>query len=150
MLPHKNIQHTNNKIINILVNDKIDTAQRNDIEFIYNCEDTALSFIDDIDLTIILSNLLDNAFEECMNNKAEHNTINLCICQINNFNIINLTNTCYTPPQLNHNRYLSTKAGHSGIGMINVENTVKKYNGSFMSEFKDHLFTTQITFTQML
>ena len=34
--------------------------------------------------------------------------------------------------------------------MINVENTVKKYNGSFMSEFKDHLFTTQITFTQML
>lgn len=142
--------HTNNKIINILVNDKIDTAQRNDIEFIYNCEDTALSFIDDIDLTIILSNLLDNAFEECMNNKAEHNTINLCICQINNFNIINLTNTCYTPPQLNHNRYLSTKAGHSGIGMINVENTVKKYNGSFMSEFKDHLFTTQITFTQML
>ena len=77
-----------------VVNDKIDTAQRNDIEFIYNCEDTALSFIDDIDLTIILSNLLDNAFEECMNNKAEHNTINLCICQINNFNIINLTNTC--------------------------------------------------------
>ena len=134
----------------IVANDKIDTAQRNDIEFIYNCEDTALSFIDDIDLTIILSNLLDNAFEECMNNKAEHNTINLCICQINNFNIINLTNTCYTPPQLNHNRYLSTKAGHSGIGMINVENTVKKYNGSFMSEFKDHLFTTQITFTQML
>lgn len=142
--------HTNNKIVNILVNDKIDIAQKNGIEFIYNCEDTDLSFIDDIDLTIILSNLLDNAFEECMANKAAHNTINLCICQINNFNIINLTNTCHTSPQQNHKHYLSTKAGHSGIGMINVENTVKKYNGSFMSEYKDNLFTTQITFTQIV
>ena len=141
--------YTNNRIVNILVNAKIEVAQKNNIEFIYNCEDTDLSFIEDIDLTVILSNLLDNAFEECISNKALHNTINLCICQINNFSIINLTNTCYTIPQQQQHHYLSTKSGHSGIGMINIENTVKKYNGSFMNEFKDNLFTTQITFTQI-
>ena len=141
--------HTNNKIINILVNDKIALAQKNHIEFIYNCEDTDLSFIDDVDLTIILSNLLDNAFEECINNNSENNKINLCICQINNFNIINLANTCLTSPRKKAYHYLSTKSGHSGIGMVNVENTVKKYNGTYLNEFKDGFFTTQITFTQI-
>lgn len=140
--------HTNNKIINILVNNKIEFAEKNNIEFVYTCEDTDFSFMDDVDLTVILSNLLDNAFEECMNHKTSHNTINLCICQINHFNIIHLTNTCLAPPRHINDRYISTKHGHSGIGMINIENTVRKYNGSFMSEFKDNFFTAQISFSQ--
>ena len=141
---------TGTPTLDVLLNHTKGRTKRAGIRFTIQADALNLYPMEDQDICSLFSNLLDNAFEECMNNKAEHNTINLCICQINNFNIINLTNTCYTPPQLNHNRYLSTKAGHSGIGMINVENTVKKYNGSFMSEFKDHLFTTQITFTQML
>lgn len=66
--------HTNNQIFNILVNDKILLAELNGIKFKYSCDNIDWKFIEDIDLATLLSNLLDNAFDACMEeNGSEKN-----------------------------------------------------------------------------
>lgn len=141
--------HTNNKIINILVTAKSEEAKKRNIAFEHHCEDTDLSFLEDTDLTILLSNLLDNAFEACMADTHRQHAVSLNICQINSFVVIQLSNTCPGAPVRDQKRFYSTKPGHSGIGMRNVAETVKKYNGSFWSEYKDHIFTVQATFSNI-
>lgn len=79
--------------------------------------------MDDIDITTIFSNLLDNSLASsvsCENNRE----ISVTVSSHNNFVIINIKNTC--------NQY--TKTGifapkEYGTGLYNVENSIKKYDG---------------------
>lgn len=138
--------HTNNQIINILVNDKIAVAKYNGIKFIYNCEDVEFSFIQDIDLVTMLSNLLDNAFEACMEITKGERVVELCICQINDFLLVNVSNSCRTEVHERKGTFKSTKAGHLGIGLSNVKDIVKKYDGTIEVYTKQDSFTVQISF----
>lgn len=139
--------HTNNQIVNILVNDKIASAEYNKIGFTYNCENVDLRFIEDIDLVTMLSNLLDNAFDASIEVGDGDKYVDLCICQINDFVLINISNSCKEIVQHESNRFLSTKKGHLGIGLSNVKDIVKKYDGA-MEIFPEKLkFTVQISFT---
>lgn len=139
--------HTNNHIVNILVNDKIASAEYNKIGFTYNCENVELKFIEDIDLVTMLSNLLDNAFDASIEMEDEDRYVDLCICQINDFVLINISNSCKEVVQHESNRFLSTKKGHLGIGLSNVKDIVKKYDGAMEIFPEKSKFTIQISFT---
>lgn len=139
-------QPTNNRILNILIIGRIEQAKSNNIEFNYNCEDIDLGFIADIDLNTILTNLLDNAFDECVSNRLGNNYIDLSICQINGFVIFNISNSCESPPQKKGSHYISKKEKHMGLGLENVRSTSEKYNGSIRIHYENHVFTVQITF----
>ncbi|MEG0154906.1 MAG: GHKL domain-containing protein [Lachnospiraceae bacterium] len=140
--------HTNSQVLNILVNDKLVLSELNGIHFIYNCEDIDWSFMLDIDLATIVSNLLDNAFDACEVEKNKE--IELCICSINNFVILNVTNNCTTLLQHQNGKYRSTKEGHMGIGLSNVKSIVEKYGGSLRLHTKDQKFVVQVTFAGVL
>ena len=43
------------------------------------------------------------------------------------------------------NKFSSTKKGHNGIGLRNIESTVNKYGGVFSKELKDGIFRNLIT-----
>lgn len=141
--------HTNNQIINILVNDKIAFAEYNDLCFNYNCENIDLKFIQDIDLVTMLSNLLDNAFDACLKVTEGSKYVDLCICQMNDFVLINISNACKGDVLYQNNRLLSTKKGHLGIGLSNVKDIVKKYDGALELFPEKNKFTIQISFTNI-
>lgn len=43
------------------------------------------------------------------------------------------------------NSFLSTKNGHAGIGLKNIEMTVKKYNGIWKATVENNSFVVSIT-----
>jgi len=60
-----------NKILKVIINNAIFRSERDNIQFNMNIEDIDVSFIADIDLTTMLANLLDNAFDACSAHKQE-------------------------------------------------------------------------------
>lgn len=142
--------HTNNQIFNILVNDKILLAELNGIKFQYSCENIDWKFIEDIDLATLLSNLLDNAFDACMEENESEKKIELCVCTINNFVVLNITNTCSNQINIKEGKYISSKKEHMGIGLSNVKSIVEKYDGSIKIHQKEGLFTVHVTFSGIL
>lgn len=117
------IPYSTNTVLNIILNDKKISAEKNNILFTCSIDHVDFSFMDDIDITTIFSNLLDNALTAnagCESNK----TISLTVSSHNNFIIINIKNSCNFVLE-NH----SFSPKNYGIGLYNVENSVKKYEG---------------------
>lgn len=135
-----------NRIINILVYKWETVAKKQNIAFCYQCEDVDLSFMEDKDLATILSNLLDNAFEECTTNTLPHNFIDFTLCKINNFIVINISNSSESTLTYVGERLCSGKENHLGLGLTNVQSTVEKYQGLLDISQQDQVFTVQLTF----
>ena len=136
-------KYISNKILNLILNDKIQLANQLGIQFKTDIDDVNLDFISDFDMTTIFGNLLDNAIEACKdleNNK----TVRVRINQFHNFIIINISNTLNKHPNLHNGKLETTKRGHSGIGLSNVRKTVERYNGDLNIYFEDNRFEVNI------
>lgn len=135
---------SNNKVLEVLINDKIERAKNQNIQLnVIDNSTSNLNFIDKIDLVLIMSNLIDNAIDatsKCITKK-----INLTIDDYNNFTLIVLQNP-YT--QINRDNYklYTTKQNHQGLGLEIIEKTVRKYNGDCSYEMENNLFNYTILF----
>lgn len=152
-------EYTSNRVLNIILNDKFKAAEQKNIEFICKIDDVDLSFIDNIDLTTIFANLLDNALEACIEKTGEK-FIQIQVGSFHNLVVINIKNTMDEAkdnkvqgtefylgnPSLDPQ--VSTKKNHSGIGLPNVTKVVKKYNGDFNIEKDGQIFTCTIVLSK--
>ncbi|MFV0344584.1 MAG: GHKL domain-containing protein [Anaerocolumna sp.] len=148
-------EYSSNRVLNIILNDKLKVAEQNNIEFICKIDEVDLSFIDNIDLTTIFANLLDNALEACIHKKGDK-FIQVMVGSFHNLVVINMKNTMkeakdgkmlsnefYIPnPKLES--HIETMRNHNGIGLPNVTKVVKKYNGDFNCEQDGQIFTSTI------
>lgn len=137
--------NTGNSVIDVIYNAKASLAKANHIVCHNNIVVPPHLDIDSVDLSVILSNLLDNAIEASL--KLEDNRMieshihlykgNLFISVKNNYNgeIIS-----------SHAVYLTTKkdSHEHGIGLKNVQHVVTKYNGTQNVEHDEHTFTVSI------
>lgn len=137
--------NTGNSVIDVIYNAKASLAKSNHIVCRNNIVVPPHLNIDSVDLSVILSNLLDNAIEASL--KLEENRMieshihiykgNLFISVKNNYNgeIIS-----------SHAVYLTTKkdSHEHGIGLKNVQHVVTKYNGTQNVEHDEHTFTVSI------
>lgn len=102
------------------------------IEFDVDIRKDTIHFISDDELTALLTNLLDNAYEAAL--KVPESFIELHIGHINNTRNICLTliNSSSTPPIVNSAHQLLTskkdKLRH-GFGIKSIQNIVSQYNG---------------------
>ncbi len=144
-------EYTSNRVLNIILNDKSKAAEQNNIEFICKIDDADLSFIDNIDLTTIFANLLDNALEACMDKRGD-NFIQVQVGSFHNLVVINIKNTMDESKVNRSNLTMDTKikmkSNHSGIGLPNVTKVVKKYNGDFNIEKDGQIFTCTIVLSK--
>jgi len=120
------------------------------------CEKKGISFehkgvilqdcIEDIDICIILSNILDNAIDAC--EKIDDGTKKIKIVTDFKLNClyIKATNTVSGFVDIQKDFIHSTKSdkANHGFGLINVKRAVDKYNGELKMLCKDGLFTTEI------
>lgn len=136
--------HTRNKIISTLVNSKIEKTKIEEISFHVEVQDMNFDFISDLDWVIILGNILDNAIEACQQIREGERKIELYIHQYKKMLIIRLENSVENKPDFQGGILHSNKPGHFGIGLSNVQDTVKKYGGDIELEFNDSCFKIRI------
>lgn len=104
-----------------------------------------LSMLAGVDLTTIASNLLDNAVDAVSELPEEQRYIHFAVAfQIGEI-MIHVENPTKNDLKREGNAVVSTKEGHLGLGLKNVEMVVKKYKGDFKIDVKDGNFVVAIT-----
>ena len=131
-------------ILTVVINNKLDTAESMKVDFRVDAEYTNINFISSLDVTAIFSNLLDNAFEACSELPEEKRHVWLSITRRNYFVFVYLENRFDKVLLTANKEFRSTKKNHHGIGMSNIRNACKKYNGSFNAHVEGDLFITEL------
>lgn len=121
---------TNSNILNSIINTKITQAFDNKINITYSIPDTLPPSINELDLSVILGNLLDNAIKAC-ENVAENKIIDLVISQDANGLHVEVSNTINESILSVNPNLKSSKPDQKnhGFGIKSVKNLVKKNNG---------------------
>lgn len=133
--------NTNNKALNGIINLKLSLAKDKNISVDCDITDNIVN-IDDIDLTILTANLLDNAIEasQKIDNKNRYIVVN--IKNIDGNMVFVIKNKITESVLKNNPKLLTSKNDFNfhGIGNISVRSIVEKYNGSINYYEKDNLF----------
>lgn len=134
---------TGNNTVDILLNQKMNLANKQNIHLNYNILIPNEVCIPDLDLCIILSNLLDNAIEAT--SKVENKTINLKMNIYKEQLFISVSNTFNGSIKQSSNQLLSLKQDKNhGYGLYNVKRVVEKLHGSFNYQFDQNEFVVTI------
>lgn len=104
-----------------------------------------LSMLAGVDLTTIVSNLLDNAVDAVLELPEEQRYIHFAVAFQMGEIMIHVENPTKNDLKREGNTIVSTKEGHLGLGLKNVEMVVKKYKGDFKTDVEDGIFTAAIT-----
>jgi hypothetical protein len=150
----KKASWTGDSVIDFILNSKIHEGEKSAIRFSVQAEIPSHTGIRSNDITIILSNLLDNAIEACQkvtNEKSRY--ISIVIRQINEMIFIKVKNSYYYSPQKKGVRLTTLKKNKTmhGWGLLSVENTAKKYKGTLNCEFDEnkHDFTAVVNLSPL-
>ncbi len=140
---------TGNRILNILLWEKYNIANKSGIELKAVVEKVSLKFIDDTDICSIIGNILDNAIEACSEiDRNQIPEISVRIGKINNFIVIKIENDCIESirKKQRKNVFETTKTEKKmhGIGLNSVKHAVEKYNGNCEFECLNNKFLTEI------
>lgn len=140
-------QYSDHPILNILLNDKISMAAMSHIDFRFEIGNVDLSFMEPVEITTVFSNLLDNAIEACQ--QVEKNRfISMRIRTYHDIVAVHIRNSRSGTKNWKGGRPATAKAGNHGIGLINVEKIVKKYNGNIFFEETDLTFDCNIIWNE--
>lgn len=139
---------TGNHLVDIILNDKISEMRKGGIIFEKQIEKVSLDFIDFKEMTVILTNMLDNAIESCEQSKEKK--INFSISSFHeSYVIMKVVNSCDVPPIISKGKLKTTKRqkeGH-GYGVKNIERAISKYDGEIYFDYDvdGRMFTFAIT-----
>lgn len=140
-------QYSNNKLVNVIVSRYSQLCANDNIYFSVDIRDVNFSFISDSDLTALLDNLLENAYEASKN--VEYKEICLSIDYYNEkYLLIKLVNSSIESPVLNGNSIVSSKIDKEihGMGTKKIYKIAKKYNGNVKYNYRksESLFISTI------
>lgn len=127
--------YSKHPILNIILNEKVEVAKRNQIEVSCQIAPVDVTFLRDIDVTVIFANLLDNAIDACKE-VSIHRYLHLQMEQVHDFLVIKIQNSSVGK----RNTKQSNKAGHAGLGLQNVRQTLEKYGGTIQVVSEETMF----------
>lgn len=136
---------TNHTLINAILNSKYYEAKERGITFVFKVNDLSKVILADEDIVVILSNLLNNAFEAC--EKCEEKIVKLKFVQEQNQIIISVINSYKITPIKNGNKFQTSKTENRelhGIGITNVKDAVEKYQGVYVIKYEENSFKFSI------
>jgi hypothetical protein len=124
---------TGNPICDAIINEKFNISQSEDIEFICNFIIPEKSSVESIDLCILLGNTLDNSIESCrrITEPSIKKKISLKSYMRGFYLVIEVVNSSLEKIKYRNNKIITSKPDtiNHGIGLSNIEDVVKKYNG---------------------
>lgn len=144
---------TSNVIVDAILNAKYYEMISHNILFVFQINDLSEINISDEDIVTILSNLLNNAIEACIQCKNKRE-IKLKFIKEDETAIISVKNTYENNLVHDGGKLLSTKINNSeehGIGIANIIETIEKYGGSYVIQEreKEFFFSTIIPCPKM-
>lgn len=133
------------KIMTFVINNMIIRAKEKGICVDVKVQELDWRFLKELDLTAIFVNIFNNAIEACEQMEDGNKFIKLRIVEKNKHVVIKLFNS-YSKEHLipGNTFYLSSKEGHSGIGLSNVQTVVEQYHGDMRIEVTDTDFIMKI------
>lgn len=140
--------HSGNKMLDVMINKYVLACERFGVSFEYDIRSCNLSVVNDLDLVAILGNLLDNALTSAK--ESERKMLLLETSVQNGYHVINIRNSCDTPPIHCGTVLQSTKNSSylHGFGLKSVARTLKKYSGDFAWEYDKN--TSEFFMTVMI
>ena len=140
---------TGNEIIDCIINLKKNSCEQFGIEMIIDADPLKLD-IDDIIVSTIITNVLDNAIEACQHNSDKKKWVYIALRRINDIFLIKTENPVEEKLVLSKedNGFLTTSKadkGKHGWGMKSIDNAVKKANGVYTFSKKDNKFVSVVT-----
>lgn len=138
--------HCNDSIMNIIINECIKTARAKGIKAVFIIQaDIDWSFMQEIHMTSLFPNLLNNAIEACMQMTSGEKFIDCRIRKVQENIVIRVRNSyCPACLILKEGNYGSTKEGHLGIGLGNIRDVIERYNGTINISTKGAIFTAAV------
>lgn len=131
-------------VVNILIGHYHSLAQKHHIHFMPRINITRKLVIHNSDISILLGNLLQNAVEACSHMRDIRPAIQLTMMCSGNMLVITVDNSFDgTIKQQNH-QYLSTKPGHTGIGLKSVTDIAEKYSGGTEFSHDGNIFHASV------
>lgn len=134
--------YTSNRMLNIILNDKIQQMESKNITPEIKIAEVNLDFMREMDITTIFANLLDNAIDAAA--ESEEKIIRLKVVMVHEFVSITLENSSTKEPIRRGHSFLSHKENHEGLGLKNVERTIVQYKGDIQYEWNKPYFITRI------
>lgn len=141
-----NKANSGNSILDILLEKKYEECKEKGISFRFNVDFSKGDFINLIDLGTIFGNIIDNAIEACERIAgSKQKTISLVVNTIENFIFIKISNSVDIVKKEGGRLFsLKRKQKEEGLGLVCLQEALKKYNGSYTYEIVDHLFNLTI------
>lgn len=144
----RNAIDTNNVIINTILNEKYNEMMDKGIVFAFRINDLSELPIDDEDLVVILSNLLNNAIEACEKCDGKR-TIKMKFMTEDDILILSVKNTSPGTLTIKKGQIETSKRFRSdehGIGIRNIKKAINKYGGTYSIKSMDNEFYFAIIF----
>lgn len=141
---------SDNKVLDIIISKYNSLCQSKKIKISFDTKTANLDFMEDIDLSNVMNNLLDNAVEAA--EKSSEKKIAVSVYSKNStMQIIKIINSCDTAPKVSNHKLLTSKNNKSlhGLGLTSVKNTLKKYDAILDWSYDDsnNSFETTIIFS---
>lgn len=137
---------TGNIMVDAILNTKLSLAVNQGINIKAKAAVPKNLQISDIDLSVILGNLMDNAMEAAVKaENMEDRFIRVYIREMKEQLYISITNSVGGQVKKGGLLYLSTKLGKNhGFGLKRVDSIVGKYNGFIKRQSEEGVFATEI------
>lgn len=136
---------TGNRMADAILNSKLSIAAKHQIQVKAEARIPVALSISELDLSIILGNILDNAIDACLELPQEQRLIRIYMEMKGNYLYISLLNTAGGTKKKS---FLSTKGEGHGYGLPRVDAIVKKYDGYIKRASEDNAFSTEIMLPQ--
>lgn len=140
---------TGNKAVDALLYEKRKRAEEKNIIWRCDMQPWQKSAMDEFDFCVLAGNALDNAINAC--ERMEYATdrfIHIQTGWVKNYFLFEVKNSADVKvvEEVQHSAPGSKKAEgkHDGIGLLNIKETVQKYNGIVNIEIKDKVFIISV------
>lgn len=136
--------HTGNNFLDVIIKDKKRITKEKNIDFVVAIDFKDIDFIEPLDISTIFGNALDNAIEGVEKLSEEKRVIYIKAGKINEF--LSIVGENNYNPEFNSENKKTTKKDKflHGYGIQNIENAVKKYNGTCTITKENEKFTLKI------
>ena len=136
---------TGNRMADAILNSKLSLAKDQKITLKADAAVPVNLSVNELDLSVILGNLLDNAIEACARLPEEMRLIRVYIAMKGSYLYVSVTNSAEErKKEYSSGRFLSVKGEGHGFGLARIDSIVKKYGGYVVRASEDGAFSTEV------
>lgn len=136
---------TGNIVVDAILNSKLSVIRERGIRVDVTATVPEETGISGVDMTALIGNLLDNAMEACMKVPEEERFIRIYIDVIKKQLYVSVVNAMHGEAKRSGGRFLTTKNGSHGFGLLRIDSIVDRYGGYLNRQTEDGIFATEVT-----